>query len=102
MHHGYGGLVRITAQIVVEGAQLSHQEHTLIDYGARGEGAYVGVLRALLELPAADIEPAVEGQALLTLLWSLYEALLDARHVLDGHLPQDLRVYGDRAPAHQL
>ena len=51
-------------QVRIKGAQLADQEHALIDHGAAGQGAHIGVGVALLKGPADHIQPPVKVNAL--------------------------------------
>ena len=102
MHNSNGRLVIVILQVIVEFAQLHHEEHSLVDNGPRGKGADVGVLRALLELAAHHIESAVEFHSLLHILGLLDEALHDTWHGILGKVAQDFRVHRNISPAQEL
>ena len=88
-------------QIAVEFPKLCDKEHPLVHDGARRHGADIGVLRALLELTAHDVEPAVKVDALLYALRLPYEALPDRRHARCSSLPQDLRTHRHLSPSEE-
>ena len=102
VNHGDGRGIALVLQVRIEFAKLIHQEHALVDDGAAGEGADVGVVVALLEHAAGDVEPAVEVDAAGDRLRARHEALADVGHAVAGALAEDVRVRGHVAPAEEV
>ena len=86
-------------KVLVEPAELADQEHALVDDRPRRQGAHIGVLGALLELAAHDVELSVEVDPLLTALGFLKEALADRRHAVPCAVAQNFRVDRHLPPA---
>ena len=78
-----------------------HQEHALVNQGAGGEGADVGLVVALLEDPADDIELPVKVQPLGNVLGALYKALPNGWHGLLGPAAQDFGIHRHLPPAQE-
>ncbi len=102
VHHGDGGGVALILEIQIELAQLVDQEHALVDDGAAGEGADIGVVVALLEHAAGDVQPAVEIDAGGDALRACHKALADAGHAVPGALTQHFRRGGHIAPSEKV
>ena len=102
VNHGDGRGIALVLQVRIEFAKLIHQEHALVDDGAAGEGADVGVVVALLKHAAGDVEPAVEVDAAGDRLRARQEALADVGHAVAGALAEDFRVRGHVAPAEEV
>ena len=98
MHDRDGGLKVLVLQILEKRAQLSDQEHALVDDGSGGQRKNIGCLRALLEQPPDDIEAAVKIQPLRDVLRLLDECLPDIRHAGKRLVPQNLRTDVDLSP----
>ena len=94
-----GGFKRRILQVLVEGPQLPDQEHALVDHRAGRQRTNVGVLRALLELAAHHVEPAVEVQAARHAFGASEEALGNVRHAVQGRLAEDFRTDGHVPPS---
>ena len=99
-HRQRGGVVRV-AQVVVEGAQLGHQHHALVDDGAAGQGAHICPRVLLFKAAAQHVQLAVEGQTLRNVLRSLDKALHDGGHRASRTRAQNFRAAGHVAPADQ-
>ena len=98
---GDGRLVVLALQVLIEPPQLTHQEHPLIDNGPAGERRHIGVVVALLELPADDVQLPVEGNAPLHVLGPLHKALENGGHAVQRLLAQDLRMDRHLPPAQE-
>ena len=79
-----------------------YQEHSLVHNGSAGKGYHVGVVIGLLEGPAGHIELPVEVQSLFHVRRTLYKALHDARHLLQGLASKDRRHGGNLSPSQEL
>ena len=101
VHHGNGAFRPLIPQIRVEGPQLVHQEHALVNHRPGGEGAHIGALAGLLKYPADHIEPPVKAQTRPDLLRPAHKAHIDAGHGVPGPLAQNLRVYRHLPPAQE-
>ena len=101
MDQGDGRLVVLALQIRIEPPQLAHQEHALVDDGPAGERRHIGVVVALLELPADDVQLPVEGDAPLHVLGPLHKALENGGHAVQRLLAQDLRMDRHLSPAQE-
>ena len=102
MDQGDGTLTVRVRQVGVELAELTHQEHTLVDDGPAGEGGDIGIDVGLLEYPASHIQLPVEVQALCTVGGALHIALADGGHAGQSLFAQDRLVGGDVPPAQEL
>ena len=98
---GDGRLIVLALQILIEPPQLAHQEHTFIDDGPAGERRHIGVVVALLELPADDVQLPVKGDAPFHVLGPLHKALENGGHTVQGLLAQDLRMDRHLPPAQE-
>ena len=86
VYHGYGRFVVLVLEISEECAELSHQEHALVDDGAAGHGYHVGVVVALLEYPPCYVELAVKFQAFLYVSRLFDKCLDDMGHAFPGRM----------------
>ena len=87
-------------KILIESAELSDQEHSLIDDCARRQGTDVGVLGALLKLAADHIQSSVEINTLRYRFGFSEEALPDGRHAVARPVTQNLGMNGHFSPAY--
>ena len=101
VHHANGGLVVLVLQIRIEQPQLLHQEHTLIDNGAAGQAANIGLLIGLLKDPAGNVELAVKVDAGLHPLRLANKTLPDAGHTVSGLVAQHIGAGGHFPPAQE-
>ncbi len=99
MDHGHSGGIAHVLKVVVEGAQLTYQHHALIDNGAAGQGADIGVRILLFKHPAQYIKPPVKVRAGGDRSGTGQEALADAGHGAARPGPQLGRVAGHVPPA---
>ena len=68
MHHGDCRFIIDILQIAEEGAELSYEEHTFVYDGTAGKRWHVGVVVALFENTAYDVQTAVESDSLFHIL----------------------------------
>ncbi len=101
VHDGDRSPVRLALQILIEAPQLAYQEHSLVDHGAGGQRTDIGVLRALLEFAADDIQSAVELNSLLHVLWPSDEALADAGHAVPCRRTENIRIGRNLPPSEE-
>ena len=102
MHQCQSRGVAFVLQIRIEPAQLTHQEHTLVNNGTAGQRGHVGVLHGLLELTAHHVQFPVKVNAAVHVCRALYKALTDVRHAIPGALTQNVRAGGHVAPAEEF
>ena len=101
VNHGDGRGIVPALQICIEGPQLAHQEHALVDDGPAGQGHHIGARAALLEFPAHHIEAAVKGKAAFRILRPRHKGLLDIRHTGSRPAAKHLRAYRHLPPAQE-
>ena len=101
MYHADGALVVGVLQVGVEQPQFFDQEHALVDDGAAGKAAHVGVGAGLLEHPARYVQPPVEGDARFQPRRLAHKTLPDAGHAGPGLVAQHLGAGGHLAPAQE-
>ena len=114
MHHGYGAFCVFVLQVCIELAQLLHQKHAFINYGAAGEGCDVGARsrrcasgsctlgggsHALFKFATHQKQKAVEFDAWCGVCWALHKHLPDGRHAIARTFAQHFWVCGHFAPA---
>ena len=102
MHDGDGGIVVLILQIREKRPQLPHQKHPLINDGPAGHGNHVGIVVALLENPAHDVELPVERLPFFHPFRLLHESLPDGGHTFPGLMPQHGRVGRHFPPAQKF
>ena len=99
MHHADGALVVGVLQVGVEQPQLLDQEHALVDDGAAGQAADVGLAAALLKHAAHHVQAAVKGDAGAHAGGFCHKALPDAGHAVPRLAAQNFRAGGHLPPA---
>ena len=99
MDHGHPGGIAHVLQVVIERAQLIHQHHALVDDGAGGQGADIGICILLLKDPAQHIEPAFKVDPGGDVLRAGQKALANPRHGAAGAGAQLSRMAGHGPPA---
>ena len=87
-------------KILIESAELSDQEHSLIDDCARRQGADVGVLGALLKFAADHIQSSVEINTLRYRFGFSEKTLPDGRHAVARPVTQNLGMNGHFSPSY--
>ena len=102
MDDGNGGFKVLVPQIVEKGAQLPHQEHSLVDDGPAGKAGHIAAPVALLKDPPHDVEPAVKGEARGHVLRLFHKALTDHRHAVPRPVAQHAGPHRHRPPAEKF
>ena len=85
-------------KIIIEGAQLRDQHHSLVYNGSARKGADISVGLLLFKDAAQNIEPAVEFNAMFNPIGTGDKALADAGHGSARARAQQLRMTGNIAP----
>ena len=91
MHHGDCRFIIDILQIAEEGAELSYEEHTFVYDGTAGKRWHVGVVVALFENTAYDVQTTVESDSLFHILRFFDECLHDVRHTLSCLMAENFR-----------
>ncbi len=102
MHDGNRRLIILALQVLIEFAELPHEEHTFIDHRTGGKRTDIRILRALLKLAADDIEAPVEINSLCGILRTADKALAYVRHAVARRGSENVRIRRDIPPAEKL
>ena len=79
MHHGNRRFIIRASQVVKKGTELSHQKHSFVYDGSAGHGNHIGILVALFEFPAGNVQLPVKINALFHIFRLLDECLHNVR-----------------------
>ena len=102
MHQSNSRFIIRILKIREKCAKLTNQKHTLVNNGTAAHRTYIGVIIALLKLPAGNVQLAVKFQAFFHVIRFFHKCLHNIWHTFSGFMSKNLRNYGNLSPAKEL
>ena len=102
VYKGNGGFIIRALKIREKCAKLAYQEHSFVDDGSAAHGTYVGVVVALLELAAGNVQLAVKCKTFFQIIRLFDKGLHDVWHALSCLMSKNLRYHRDFSPAKEF